>query len=351
MELKPYNSNILKKSTGWLIPIFFGCVSIFIGWLVIDVSSNSYVWNAKGPYFIARMEALGLTAICSCLVVYTLQKIIKHYALKKKRVQEYLLVFLFGGLILNAGQVFTILVINKQTFLWKDNIISNATAFPMILLGYFYLRSEFFKTHYTQQALQIEKMKSQQFSTELDYLKAQYHPHFLFNALNTVYFQIEGDNKSAKHTVELLSSLLRYQIYDIKNKVTLEQEIEHLKNYIEFQKLRTSERLKFDLTIDVSHPEQMLHPLLFQPLIENAFKYVRGNNLRIICSLRQTPKEINFTVQNTVNASEQKASKSSGVGIENLKRRLELLYPKMHTLKFETNQEQFKASVVIQTGS
>lgn len=98
-----------------------------------------------------------------------------------------------------------------------------------------------------EQSLQLEKVKVDQLETELKFLKSQYHPHFLFNALNTIYFQVDENNKVAKQSIEQLSDLLRYQLYDIEKEVTMEQEINYLRSYIAFQQLRMSERLMLDL--------------------------------------------------------------------------------------------------------
>lgn len=89
-----------------------------------------------------------------------------------------------------------------------------------------------------------------QLETQLKLLKMQYHPHFLFNALNTIYFLIDEENEEAIEAVELLSDLLRYQLYDINTKVTIEEEIDYLRTYIQFQRLRMTKRLQFEESFD-----------------------------------------------------------------------------------------------------
>lgn len=350
-EESQFDNPELGKQSKWFAPIAYGFFIVSLIWLIIDVETNVYVWDTKGSYFIDRIKALLIIIICSCINTRIRQHIIRKYAVKKNRVKEYALVIASSATIFNLALLFISYIINRQGFSLNLMVKGNAVGIPLIMVFYYYQRSKIFNAYYTQQSLQFEKMKSQQYSTELDYLKAQYHPHFLFNALNTVYFQIDEKNDSAKHTVELLSSLLRYQIYDIRNQVTLEQEIEHLKNYIEFQKMRMSEQLKLDLSVDISQPKQMLHPLLFQPLIENAFKYVRGDQLLISCSIIQTPKNLQFAVKNTIAALYQQENKRHGIGISNLKRRLELLYPQKYTLKFEQTEALFSAMLTIETNN
>lgn len=115
----------------------------------------------------------------------------------------------------------------------------------------------------------------------------QYHPHFLFNALNTIYFLIDEENEEAIEAVELLSDLLRYQLYDINMKVTIEEEIDYLRTYIQFQRLRMTKRLQFEESFNPELTGQKIHPLLFLPLLENAFKYIGGAyRIKYLCGKR-----------------------------------------------------------------
>ena len=127
------------------------------------------------------------------------------------------------------------------------------------------------------QRLQLEKIKNDQLQTELKFLKAQYHPHFLFNVLNTVYFQIDENNEAPRHTLEQLSDLLRYQLYNDGEKVQVRVEVEYLKQYISLCKLRATKRLQLQVHFDEMEAQVEIYPLLFVPLVENAFKYVGGN--------------------------------------------------------------------------
>ncbi len=169
--------------------------------------------------------------------------------------------------------------------------------------------------------------------SELKLLKAQYHPHFLFNALNTVNFQIDEENEEAIETIDLLSSLLRYQLYDINGQVPVHREMDYLQNYIRFQKLRMTERLQLQCYIDPALQEQTIHPLLFQPLLENAFKYV-GGDYKLNVDIHPEGNAIHFKVTNSVALTDVLEKEKKGIGIENLKRRLDLLYPGKHELGY-----------------
>jgi LytS/YehU family sensor histidine kinase len=199
---------------------------------------------------------------------------------------------------------------------------------------------------YNRQTLLLEKMKNKQLETELNFLKSQYHPHFLFNALNTIYFQVDDENKNAKQTIEILSNLLRYQLYDINQKVPIQKEIDYLKTYILLLQMRASERLVVESNFDLLLKEQEIHPLLFQPLLENAFKYIGGKYF-IHINLTLEGNKVVFTVKNSVNTTLQNMKTRKGIGIENLKRRLEILYPEKHSLKTELKENIFLAALVI----
>lgn len=350
MEKQQTISIDLDPLTKWVFPMAFCFVTLALRWTMTDVCTDSYIWDKDRDALISKLKALIISMAGSFISFYLCKYNICHYANRPNRIKEYLPILLFFFVVLNFANWFANVVVDKkESYNLTSFIRTNSIMLPMSMVGYFYLRSKIFNIYYTQQSLQIEKIRSQQYSTELDYLKAQYHPHFLFNALNTVYFKINEENTKAKHSVELLSSLLRYQIYDIKSQVTLEQEIEHLENFIEFQKMRKDEFLSISISIDAPMQDVLLHPLLFQPLVENALISSRGKNMNISCSISQTSNMIKFSVQNTINPSQQDLCESSDVGMENLKRRLELLYPQLHELEFEHTPELFIATLTINT--
>ena len=199
------------------------------------------------------------------------------------------------------------------------------------MIYYAILRMTYMNRKYEEQQLMIEKIRGEQLQAELNSLKAQYHPHFLFNALNTIYFQINESNVEARKGVELLSKLLRFQVYNSDRKVKIEQEIAYMEAYIDFQKLRMPERLQIVSHFDRPLPGQTIYPLLFQPLLENAFKYVAGE-YRITVDLSLSEEDIVLCIENTVLPEESRKREERGMGIRNLRRRLDLLYPQHYAL-------------------
>jgi sensor histidine kinase YesM len=137
----------------------------------------------------------------------------------------------------------------------------------------------------------------------------------------------------AKKTVERFSELLRYQLYDQQQTVSISQEINYLQNFIDIQKIRTSERLQLHTYFDTALNGQQVYPLLFLPLVENAFKYA-GGDYKINIDMKLQPGSIEFSVSNSLPQQVQ-SKKENGIGLENLSRRLALLYPGKHQLVAE----------------
>jgi LytS/YehU family sensor histidine kinase len=201
------------------------------------------------------------------------------------------------------------------------------------------------KKNYEQQ-LQIEKISNDQLQTELRFLKAQYHPHFLFNALNTVYFQMDEDVSRAKQTIEELSELLRYQLYDQQQQVSIRQELQYLQSYIYLQKSRMNDHLNLQVEFDEGLDGQQVYPLLLLPLVENAFKYA-GGEYWINISARLNNGQLQFEVSNAKPDIIPERKGRSGIGLDNLQRRLALLYPNRHTLAIHDNGKSFTANLNI----
>jgi hypothetical protein len=272
---------------------------------------------------------------------------------KGNRRQQGNAVFLeFGQVLLAALVLATVgssiahILANDYPIGIDDLVIVNTLMSLFMLLHYAILRGNSFVKAYVEQKVLVEKIRNDQLATELKFLKAQYHPHFLFNALNTIYFQMDEDVMAAKHSVEKFSELLRYQLYDQQQTVPVSQEMRYLANFIQLQQTRASEKLRLTVHFDQDLDGQQVYPLLFLPLVENAFKYVGGDyHVSIEASLQDST--IILEVENGVPA-EIPLKKEKGIGLENLQRRLELLYPGKHTLYAQKKENTFVAVLTVQ---
>lgn len=199
----------------------------------------------------------------------------------------------------------------------------------------------------------VQKIKNEQLVTELQYLKSQINPHIVFNTLNLIYGSIHKTNPEARQLVVQFSDLLRYQLYECNvEKVPIEKEVDYLKNYVNLQRLRKNDDLTVEVTISENIRGFTIAPLLFSPFVENAFKYVsnhesRPNEITVRLFLKNT--DLWFSCFNTKNSTVTKEKDGSGgIGITNVKRRLELLYPQRHELKIAENTDTFEVELKIE---
>jgi len=197
-----------------------------------------------------------------------------------------------------------------------------------------------------QRAREIENA---QLRTELSFLHAQINPHFLFNSLNTIYSLALKKSDTAPTAVLKLSHLLRYMVDDAnREQVSLEQEVNYLNNYIELQRLRSTDQLAVNFNVTGKISSTQIAPLLLLPFVENAFKYGISNNepASIDILLERNTTALIFSVSNR--KIELGESDSTGIGINNVKRRLELLYPGKHNLEIQDKPDSYSIKLIIQ---
>ncbi|MEJ0104973.1 MAG: histidine kinase [Bacteroidota bacterium] len=315
--------------------------------LVTDMSTGYKFWERAWQINAIEVSVVIITTFVSDrLLKYTIrnfQKKENKFSVRNVTI-EFIKILLIGLAILNPV-VLLIHYLTNDPPGWDDIAIANVIVVLFLLLHYAVIRGNTFIKAFVDQKLQLEKIKTDNLETELKFLKAQYHPHFLFNALNTIYFQMDEDVSAAKKSVEKFSELLRYQLYDQQQTVPVSQEIEYLQNFIELQKIRSSEKLKLDVQFDPGLKSQQVYPLLFLPLVENAFKYTGGEyHLKITAA--NSDNKIRFNVENSIPADVPVTNKK-GIGLENLERRLELLYPGRHILNIKKEDRTFTASLTL----
>jgi two-component system, LytTR family, sensor kinase len=197
-----------------------------------------------------------------------------------------------------------------------------------------------------QKELEKEKLNS-----ELAFLKNQISPHFFFNTLNNIYSLIGINADDAQKAVLKLSKLMRYLLYDSEQGFSqLSSEIEFMNNYIDLMRLRMSEKVELKMDFPTKYEDEKIPPLLFIPFIENAFKHgISYRDRSYIHISMQVGKEwITFTCNNSVVKPKEEAGKAqSGIGLENVRKRLNLLYPGKHELAIEKTGNAFNVVLKI----
>lgn len=194
-----------------------------------------------------------------------------------------------------------------------------------------------------------DELQRIQLETELNFLKSQIQPHFFFNTLNNLYALVIKKSPNAPNVVMKLSEIMQYVLYEVKEpKVKLAKSINYLYSYLELEKLRYGERVQSEISIDGDIDDVEVPPLLFLPFIENCFKHGTQHNEDIKVTIGFAIKDnfLYFTVKNN-HAEKQIKFKKHGIGIENVNRRLELLYGNRYNLETRPLDDIYSVKMII----
>nr|WP_294876932.1 histidine kinase [uncultured Pedobacter sp.] len=255
------------------------------------------------------------------------------------------------GLFLNIGLIISIAFIScfltsyaatlalsrdpvRLNLFFRNNVLIYIlhTIFAMVF---------YFFTYTRQKELEQKELELQNRTSELSFLRSQVNPHFLFNNLNTIYSLVYHKSEQALPAISGLSELLRYMLYDSSEKIELEQEISYIEKYISLQQLRFENPVAVNMKVTGNVKEMKVPPLLLIPFVENAFKHgdVSESKEWLWIDINMTGAELIFSCINT------KASKNKdftgGIGIDNVTKRLELLFKGRYELDIRDNEHQF----------
>ncbi|MGC4034669.1 MAG: histidine kinase [Chitinophagaceae bacterium] len=189
--------------------------------------------------------------------------------------------------------------------------------------------------------------------TELNFLKSQINPHFLFNSLNSVYFLIDKTNSEARNALHQFSEMLRYQLYECNgDRIPVEKEIKYLSDYIQLQKLRNTENTIVEFNYSPQVKGFTIEPLLLLPFVENSFKHIshfnNGRPNKILVTANKSVDRFYFTSVNTKEGKRNHSiDKNGGIGLVNVKRRLELLYPGRYSLSVDETDDEYRVELIL----
>lgn len=203
--------------------------------------------------------------------------------------------------------------------------------------------------------LKQEKMRQEErqerLQSEVSFLRSQISPHFIFNVLNSIVYLIRSKSEQAEPVTLKLSELMRYMLYESGDtQVLLEKEIAYLENYVELQKIRFGEDVDIRLAVEGIPAHHRIEPMLLIPFVENAFKHGVGllPDPIIDISLQIQANTLLFSISNKIAPeTEENKDSASGIGLKNVKRRLELLYPEQHLLSINRAGEWFTVQLTI----
>ena len=235
---------------------------------------------------------------------------------------------------------------------WKPFVIKNFFSFNLFPVLFVLAGSTAFRMvsdRIKEDRLKTEK-ETENLKTELSLLRSQVSPHFMFNIMNNMVALARKKSDLLEPSLIKLSSLLRYMLYETDEKVPLQKEIEYLQSYIDLQRQRFGDKVEIKTCMQQVDPQYEIEPMLLIPFVENAFKHGTGmiENAEIDVDLRVERDVLTFSVHNKFNSgSGEIQDKSSGIGLGNVQRRLDLLYGDKHTLLITKQEHWFIVSLQI----
>lgn len=236
----------------------------------------------------------------------------------------------------------------KQPLLSTPPFVYNLVKLQFVMTIPFCFRMFSF---WTREQQRVQAIKSEKLQAELQALQSQFHPHFLFNVLNSLYAKILTGKDDAGDMLLRISSLLRFSVYEANgNTISLDQELAYLRNYINLQEMRFENRVQVCFTVAGSTSSKSIEPFLLLPFIENAFKhcsYQKGGKGWVTIYVHEQDSQLSVQVENSRSPVELPAETevANGFGLSNVARRLELLYPKTHSLKVIPGEDSFFVSI------
>ncbi len=343
---------ILKYLFNTILPHTLFWVGVFVFFTFFFEESKGLIPNPNSFSVFLMPVTIGTTYIINYFLIprYLLpKKYLKFiwYSLYTLILSAYAIVIsIFYGLIfMNALQY------NQMAPLSKSLIFVMVAVYLVVLL---FSAFTLLKHNYSSTAKNKDlenkvllaqlKLKEQ----ELNYLKMQIHPHFLFNTLNTLYGYALKKSEETPEMILRLSNLLDYLLYQIdKPRVSLVNEIAHIKDYIELEKIRFKDTLTVDLKISEIDSHIEIAPMLLIPFVENSFKHGnRGDkNLLIYIGLNTEANQIHFSVKNS--NKKTKPIEGKGIGLKNVQKRLDLLYPDNYTFSINEDAEWFEINLIL----
>lgn len=224
--------------------------------------------------------------------------------------------------------------------------IVSRLVLAILMLGVNVAVKLFFKSKQDEEVLkELERHNLQQ---ELEYLKYQINPHFFMNTLNNIHALVDIDAEKAKSTIVELSKMMRYVLYEGSNRsILLSKEVEFLNNYIELMRLRYTDKVKIEVSIPENIPEIRIPPLLFISFIENAFKHGVSYQTDSFIKIAVEPENGNIMFRCSNSNFGRHDKQHSGIGLENIRKRLKLLYNNDYTLSIKEQSDTFNVLLII----
>ncbi|MGB1217826.1 MAG: sensor histidine kinase [Saprospiraceae bacterium] len=325
---------------------FFNVVSDFAQTLDFEKSVAVYFKNLHfGLLLLSDIIAFGVSSVLMYLSLF--------YTYPKRNVFIrilFIILSLFIGISLRyfLQEVLGSVIFGKPNYhgnyswlyYYFDNLYFISLHSIIGVVFFFFQYSKFSEKKRNELILENKK-------AELSFLRSQVNPHFLFNSLNNLYSLVYHQSENSLPAIEKLSNLLRFSLYDNQDEISLKKELKYIDDFIELEQMRHADPLALKMEINRSLGYLEMPPYLLIPFVENAIKHgeLNDSDNPIFVSLSQEGSQLVFKVENKI--KEKQKDEVGGVGLGNVKRRLELLFPSSHTLDIHTDETYFRIQLTL----
>jgi len=296
-----------------------------------------------------------INVIFYAIIIYLNLWVLIPKFLSQKKTLTYIALLVFAVLLITPIKVvvfyflFGLFTENQDEILNKRELFFVSSFFIAIASTFWSIIMDWWKHQKEKKILETRNMQS-----ELNFLKSQINPHFLFNTLNSLYAHTLKKSDDAPEIVLKLSEMMRYMLYECNERqVSLSKELNYMKNYIDLERLRQGKKVNIKMEIEGEVEDQLIAPLLFIPFIENCFKHGLNHHLNqgyIDIKIIVFDDTVNFYIKNSkpIHKPKQLHPNSGGIGLVNVKRRLELIYPNNYELDIDESPTTYTVSLDIE---
>jgi len=332
---------ILNKDISYHI---FFWVSLYVILVVLD---------NKGTLSFILLKEFFNVAFFAAMVYINIELLFPNY-LQSKNLLKHILSLAVIALLITPIKILSLFLIASRFGDFQAYFITHrleiflSTFFIGIASTIYSIMNDWLATQREKKELQNQTLQS-----ELKFLKSQINPHFLFNTLNSLYALTLKKSDKAPETVLKLSEMMRYMLYECNEReVSLQKEVNYLKNYLELEKIRHGKKMGINLKINGEITNQKIAPLIFIPFVENSFKHGLSNQITegfVNIEMHIVDLKVRMDIENSKAPAlpSPSSKKSGGIGLKNVKRRLSLLYPEKFVLDIEETPDTYKVHITI----
>lgn len=343
-----YKSPIVEFFSQKIVTHVLVWTFVLFSFVIWDMNNNGHDF-----FFAFSNEIINLFFI-GILIYLNLLYLIPNY-LTEKRFSSYIGLLLFASIIITPIKIIILyfkfsnfpsmqakLVEDKDFYFVTTFVVGLISTLGKIVLDWW-------------QHLRVKKeLETQTMQSELRFLKSQINPHFLFNTLNNLYALTLKKSDKAPEIVIKLSEMMRYMLYECNEKqVLLSKEINYIRNYLDLERLRQGKNIEINFDVEGSISEQQIAPLMFIPFLENSFKHGLNNHISqgfVNIKLAVSDHLVYFFIENSKPSNSPTPNpnrKSGGIGLVNVKRRLNILYPNNYELDISNNPKSYAVTLNI----